>query len=306
MKTIALAVLSIFVLIVLGFVLRQRIYRNRHFWDMLDSLTYFILVPSMLFYQIAVADISAADELLRGFMVVFAVLLILLMFLVVYNHFHPFPAAAFTSIAQGSIRFNSYIFLAIIGSVYHQSGLLVAAFIMALMIPLINVIVVAVFAVFVRDGRFSWYQTFKHMMKNPLIWACLLGFFVNFLGIEKSYLDSFKMLGNAAITTGLLSIGAGLRLPHFRALKTDFYLSGYLKLLAYPALVFTLCQAWHLNETITAICTIYAALPTATSSYIMAKHMGGDKELMSLIITLQTLISPLTMWLILSLFHLAA
>lgn len=302
MKIIAVAVLSIFLLIVLGFFLRQRVYRESLFWNGLDHLTYFVLMPCMLFYQIAAAKINTSVELFHGFWAVFLVLLVVLGLLLTIHRFHPFSGATLTSIAQGSIRFNSYIFLAIVGSVYGQSGLLPAAFIMALMIPLINIIVVSVFAFFIRQGHFSWRKMLINMMKNPLIIACLLGLLVNRFSMDKMYLDSFKMLGNAAIATGLISIGAGLHRPHIRDLNADFWLACVLKLLVYPVLTFFICTAWQLNHQLTAICTLYAALPTATSSYILAKQMGGDKHLMSLIVTLQTLISPFSLALMFSIF----
>jgi predicted permease len=40
---------------------------------------------------------------------------------------------------------------------------------------------------------------------------------------------------------------------------------------------------------------VFAAVPTATSAYILARQMGGDAELMAAIITAQTLLSMLTL-----------
>lgn len=303
MKVIAIAVLSIFSLIIIGQILRAKFYKSQKFWDILDSLTYFVFMPSMLFYKIATAEISAANELVMGFSFVFGVLLFLLFILVILDFFVKFNPAKFTSLVQGSIRYNTYIFLAIISSVFGSSALVIAAFLMAFMIPLINILVVFIFAIYVRNGKFSVLKSLKNTAKNPLVIACVAGLLANFINLEQIYLQTFKILGSAAITTGLISIGAGLKFGFFGSAKFEFILSAVFKLLLYPLLVFTLCKIFALNSEITAVCVIFSAMPTATSSYILAKQLGGDKELMSLIVTLQTLISPFTIWLVLFFTH---
>ncbi|MCP4473482.1 MAG: hypothetical protein GY821_02710 [Gammaproteobacteria bacterium] len=57
----------------------------------------------------------------------------------------------------------------------------------------------------------------------------------------------------------------------------------------------------HFDNTIIQICMIYAACPCNTNATAMNQSMGGDYKSMSLIISLQTLLSAftLTMWLLL-------
>ncbi|MBQ7675394.1 MAG: hypothetical protein IJT33_02920, partial [Campylobacter sp.] len=70
MQTIVSAILSIFFLIIIGFVLKHKFYRVQKFWDILDSLTYYILMPSLLIYKIAVAKIDGSSAMISGFLVV--------------------------------------------------------------------------------------------------------------------------------------------------------------------------------------------------------------------------------------------
>ncbi|WP_218975680.1 AEC family transporter [Campylobacter sp. RM16192] len=156
---------------------------------------------------------------------------------------------------------------------------------MTFIIPLIN-------------GKFSLQNTFKSIVKNPLILACVLGIFVNFLGVRSEIFEPFKLIGTAAITTGLLSVGAGLKFEQIIHLRLDFYLSSFLKLIFYPMIVFIGSTMIDLSPQTVMVCIFFASMPTATSSYILASQMGGDKNLMSVIITLQTLISMVTIWLV--------
>ncbi|MEN9434018.1 MAG: hypothetical protein RLZZ422_1607 [Pseudomonadota bacterium] len=53
-----------------------------------------------------------------------------------------------------------------------------------------------------------------------------------------------------------------------------------------------------------SVVVIMAALPTASSAYILARQLGGNADLMAAIITLQTLAAlltlPLLLWLLTS------
>jgi len=56
-----------------------------------------------------------------------------------------------------------------------------------------------------------------------------------------------------------------------------------------------------LGELPRAVLVMFAALPTASSAYILAKQLGGNATLMAGIITGETLISLLTLPVVLSL-----
>ena len=49
--------------------------------------------------------------------------------------------------------------------------------------------------------------------------------------------------------------------------------------------------AWHLDV---FVVVLFAALPTATSAYILARQMGGDSTLMAQVVAATTLVSAAT------------
>lgn len=68
-----------------------------------------------------------------------------------------------------------------------------------------------------------------------------------------------------------------------------------IKLLCMPACVLLLVWLLGLDPVSRDVALLFAALPTATSAYILARQLGGDAELMAAIITGQTLLAMLTL-----------
>ena len=61
------------------------------------------------------------------------------------------------------------------------------------------------------------------------------------------------------------------------------------------------CWLFGIGGTARTVAVIAAAVPTAASSFILARQMGGDATLMANLITVQVLLAvvtlPLMMWL---------
>ncbi len=99
------------------------------------------------------------------------------------------------------------------------------------------------------------------------------------------------MLGGAAIASGLLMVGAGLRAEEIRKPSPAVWLGTGLKLFATPLFV----TGWSLLFGIEGVpflaCIVCAAVPTAMSAYVLARQMGGDAPLVATTVTLQTAIS---------------
>jgi predicted permease len=94
---------------------------------------------------------------------------------------------------------------------------------------------------------------------------------------------------------GLLAVGAGLRPRALgNALRPILWASG-IKLVAMPLVTAPLCALLGVRGPALAVAVIFAALPTATSSYILARQLGGDAELMAALLTTQTVLSALTL-----------
>lgn len=293
MGTLLAALAPIFSLIVIGYTLKRFGFPSQDFWPQLDRLTYYILIPAMLIYKLSTATLESSTDALVMVEVVFASLVILTFLLIMAQKFIGFKGPVFTSVYQGAIRYNTYVYLALIDALYGDEGIVLAAFLITFAIPFINVLCVSIFGLYIRDGKFSFTRLGKSIISNPLIIACLLGGFLNFstIGLPFGTESLMAMLGAPGIPLGLLSIGVGLRFRSLGTLSPDFWLSSISKLIILPVIMASLAFFMGVSGVMFDIIVLFAAMPTAAAAYILARQMGGDVELMSTLITGQTILA---------------
>jgi predicted permease len=141
----------------------------------------------------------------------------------------------------------------------------------------------------------------RELAKNPLLLATGSGVLFNLAGLHLPEVLGVVLsrMGNASIALGLIMVGAGLRLS---GLAEGKGMSAYLiavKLLALPALALLMGGWYGLPPLQLQILVTFAALPTASSAYVLATRMGGNGPLVAFIITAGTLVSigTLPVWL---------
>lgn len=81
------------------------------------------------------------------------------------------------------------------------------------MIPLLNVMCVALLLVYLRDETPDPRVIAHGIYTNPLIVACIVGIAINMSGIRiyGPVLEGGDILGRATLGLGLICVGAGLR-----------------------------------------------------------------------------------------------
>ena len=98
----------------------------------------------------------------------------------------------------------------------------------------------------------------------------------------------------------LLSIGANIKIREISLAITPIIIANVLKLLIFPIVVFFVAKSVNLSLFETTVAVIFAAVPTAASSYSLAKQFGGETQLMTSIITIQVALSFITIPIILA------
>jgi len=104
-----------------------------------------------------------------------------------------------------------------------------------------------------------------------------------------------ELLSTTALPLGLLSVGAGVNVLALGNATGALLVSALIKLLIAPVLASVLCAITEQPALTSAVIVIFAALPTASSAYILARELGGDAQSMAAIITGQTLLAMATM-----------
>ena len=289
MNTVLL-LLPDFSLILLGLGIRRWMHLGDSFWAGVEKLVYFILFPALLIHAILRTrlDLESALPLLAG---AFAV-----MFCGMLLGWLPRPWVRvaplnFASVYQCAYRFNSYIALAVAGMLFGTPGIATMGLILGAAVPLANLVSVWMLA---RHGQSS---VLGEVLRNPLIWGTLTGFVLNVLGfVAPAPLQAFLgRLSDASIALGLIAVGAALRLDGMTGMRSLCLWLVLVKLVFLPLFALLVGHWLNLGGLGLQILVLFAALPTASSAYILAMRMGGDGRSVAWLISATTLLSMLTL-----------
>ncbi|MCP3671286.1 MAG: AEC family transporter [Gammaproteobacteria bacterium] len=290
------ALIPVFALIVFGGILRSLQFPGDGFWRGAERLTYYVLFPALLFLKLSTAETAALHLPGLAAMLV-GMLLIVSAIIILAGYIFNIHGAAFTSLYQGGIRFNTYVGLAVVNGLLGEEGLATAAVVVGVMIPVINLLCIAVFAYAGNSVGNGLLSVARNIFTNPLIVACVLGILWNYLGwgVPDLLISVLELLSTTALPLGLLSVGAGVQITAIGNATSAFFISSTIKLLMVPALAYMLCVIAGQHHLITTVVVVFAALPTASSAYILARELGGDAPSMAAIITGQTLLAMVTL-----------
>ena len=288
--------LPIVLLIVSGWIIKIFIIKKETFWSGLNSIAYYVLLPLLLVHNIAIANIHASafgELIIITVSVTFVIALSLLLLKVVYK----FNGASFSSIFQGGIRYNSYILIGLFALFLPEQGVALFGILTLFMLVLTNLLSMSVLTIYCQGNNASIMSFVYNAVKNPLILATLLGLLLNLLSmpLPKIVYLYLPYLTNSTIVISLLIVGAGLQLGDTLSHIKFISLATIIKLFICPSVTLGLLAFFPVSHDIKLAAIIYAALPCAASSYILAKQMQGDAKLMAAIIVSTTSLGMLTL-----------
>ncbi|TFV38598.1 AEC family transporter [Bradyrhizobium frederickii] len=299
MAVVIAALLPVFILIVLGVVLKRSLMRLDTQWHGLERLTYFVLFPMLLIQTLVKADLSRVPVAGVGGALLLSALAMSLLCLALRPALARLgiDGPAFTSIFQGATRWQTFVALSIAANLFGDVGLALASVAMVAIIPLVNVFSVSVLARYASPEKQSSRAIVVTLVRNPLIWACIIGLTVNVthLPLPRLWHEVADALGSSSLAIGLLVTGAGLHLEGLFRPSLGAAVGVVFKLLLMPALAMGLGLWFGLSGNSLAIVAICSAVPTSSSAYVLARQMGGDAPLLAQIITLQTILAAITM-----------
>jgi malonate transporter and related proteins len=293
------ALLPVFLLIVLGFILKRSLMPLDTQWHGLERLTYYVLFPMLLIQTLVKADLTKVPVGGVGGALFLSALAMSLLCLALRPALSrlDIDGPAFTSIFQGATRWQTYVALSVSANLYGDVGLALASVAMVAIIPLVNVLSVGVLAHYASPGKQSARAIVMTVARNPLIWACLIGLIVNVihLPLPRIWHEVADALGRSSLAIGLLVTGAGLHLEGLFRPSLAAAVGVLFKLVLMPLLALGLALWFGLTGTGLVIVAICSAVPTSPSAYVLARQMGGDGPLLAQIITLQTILAVITM-----------
>jgi malonate transporter and related proteins len=289
-----LLLLPDFLLILLGFLIRRGTALDRPVWDAAERLVYFLLFPVLLFSSIVQSPLRAAETLSMTLAGVGTIAIGIGVALAI-GRWPGLDRRLHASGAQVAYRFNSYIALALSERLQGAAGLAWVALLIALSVPLANVAAVWPLA---RHGGHSYG---RELARNPLIISTGLGLIGNASGLQLPDVVAtvLQRVGGAALPLGLMAVGAGLTVGGVKSAPGLASALLAIRHVLLPIVAIALTFALHVGPEQSTVVVLFAALPTASSTYVLAARMGGAGGFVAGLVTVSTLLGMVSipLWL---------
>ncbi|TAJ55535.1 AEC family transporter [Brevundimonas sp.] len=303
MNALLTGVVPVFAMIALGWGLKKRAFLDDDGWRAVERLTYFAFYPAFLIPAVWRADFAggAAGPVA---MATVAVALTVALLTVLAKPLLQITDPAFTSVFQGVIRWNGFVFLPVAGALFGPAGLGVAAVAFGVLAPALNVVCVLVLARWGAGQGGGWRLALSSLLRNPIIWACGIGAALNLSGAPRPALvmATFDLMGPGAIALGLITAGAGLSFRYAVSRPVLMLTVTAIKLIVLPVGMYWLAGSLGGDRMAQGLALLAGASPGAAASYVMARQMGGDAPLMAGVVALTTVASAFTIPILLATF----
>ena len=276
------AVMPIFILMLLGYVIKKIKLADKKSVDVVNGWVFKIFLPVLLFYNIY--NTQTAD-VLNVKLIVFAIIGILFIFVLGY-----FAVLLLTKdnakrgvMLQGFFRAN-YAILGIPLVSYicgnKTSGL--ASLMVAVVIPVFNILAVIALEVF-RGGnsKVNVLKLLKGIVTNPLIVGCIVGFVVFVLDLKLPSVveKSVKDIASMATPLSIVALGAVFDFSYIKGYFRENVIVVMTRLVIVPLIIIPIAVWFGFSGEALACLMVVFASPIAVSSFAMAQQMDGNETL---------------------------
>ncbi|MCI9260587.1 MULTISPECIES: AEC family transporter [Romboutsia] len=292
-------VLPLFITISLGYFLKYLNMFDNNTLDTMNNITFKSFLPVLLFYNIYKTDLHDTFNLkIIIFSVTCVIVLYLLLYLIVPLIEKDNKKRG--ALLQGLFRSNFVIFgLPITESLFGSEKVGVAALLIAVIVPLFNMLSVLALETF-RGGKLNFKKIFIGIIKNPLIIASCLGVLTLLLkikiptAIEKTISDVSKI----ATPLSLILLGASFKFDNIKKYLKQTTIAVIGKTILIPCIILPICIMFGYRDVELSTLMIIFAAPTAISSFTMAKQMDSDSDLAGQIVVFTSAFCVITvfMW----------
>ena len=285
-------------LLVLGGYLAQRSGRLDHALRAgLERIGYHVFLPALLFGNVA-SSAAPSRVVLPLLVITVSAIMAATMVMLLWCRMQAVPSSQVGPLVQASMRFNNFVGFSLLTPLFGIAGLAAGALVATFAVITANTISVSVLMVHAGKERPGLVRLGRELLRNPLIQASAAGLLCKGLGLQlwAPIAATLGMLGQAGIVTGLIVVGAALAaapsaLPPLQALLP----TSLIKFALLPALAWIACRWSGIDPTITAAVTMFFALPTAPASYLLARQLGADADLMAGLVVAQSVLALMTL-----------
>lgn len=297
------AVLPLFVLMLIGAAVKWKGLLTAGEVSRLNHMIFVVCYPCMMFENLYGADLAQAFDLGLILFGVGSVLTVCAVSIPIVMKIEPSQRSRGAMI-QAIYRSNFIIMgLPMAINVYGRGNVAVTAVLIAVVVPLYNVLAVVILEVF-RGGKPNVKTVVKGVVTNPIILGAIAGLFFVFTGIRLPA-PIETVIGDLSVTAttmALVVLGASFSFRSLERCRRNLVICVTGRLIAVPGIFLTAAAAAGFRGVAFVSLVSMLAAPTAISSYTMAESMGSDGELAGNCVIFSSAFSCLTLFLWLFLF----
>lgn len=300
MNNIEITILSIILMIAIGYVLKRIDFLSDDDVPILNNIVIYILLPCMIFSALYSADLSLLPKLgTLPFIILASSFITGIISYFILKRLKLPDIQLWSVLVTVMIANTAFMGYPINLGIYGHEGFLRAIFCdIATLITflLLSFVLVLKFGGSVRTAV-------KKIVFFPSLWAIVLGIILNLLNIPIGPVldNTIRYLGDGAIPLIMLSLGISIDLAGIKRSKAMIIFTSIMKLAFFPLMAFLIVSFLGFSGLDFKVSIIEAAMPSGMMSLILAISYKLDYELTSDCILINTVISLVTLPLIIML-----
>ena len=294
MDAIAVTILSIIIMIGLGYFLKRIDFLGEKDIDPFNKIVMYLLMPCMIFHAIFSADLALLSKLgILPFVILASSLITGIVSFVVLKRLILDDITLWSVLVTVMIANTAFMGYPVTLGIFGYDGFLRAIF--CDMATLCTFLALS-FVLIMKFGGTAK-TAVKKIVYFPPLWAVILGLTFNYFNIPIGPVldNTVNYLGQGAIPLIMISLGLSIDFSALKRSKSMIIFTSIMKLAFFPFIAFFIASVIGLVDLQFKISVVEAAMPSGMISLLLAITYKLDYELTSDCILINTVISLITL-----------
>ena len=294
MNEIEVTILSIIIMIGIGYFLKRIDFLSEKDIDPFNKIVMYILMPCMIFHAIYSADLSMLSKLgILPFVILASSFVTGIVSYFILKQLKLDEITLWSVLVTVMIANTAFMGYPVTLGIFGQDGFLRAIF---CDMATLCIFLILSFVLIMKFGG-----TVKTAVKKitffPPLWAVILGLGFNFFNIPIGPIfdNTVNYLGQGAIPLIMIALGLSIDFSALSRSKSMIIFTSIMKLAFFPLVAFIVASQLGLVDLQFKISVVEAAMPSGMMSLLLAITYKLDYELTSDCILINTVISLITL-----------
>ncbi|WP_292880623.1 AEC family transporter [Methanobrevibacter sp. UBA188] len=294
MNEIEITILSIILMIGIGYVLKRIDFLSEKDINPLNKIVMNILLPCMIFSALYSSDLSLIPKLgILPFVILISSFVTGLVSFLILKKLGYDDKKLWSVLVTVMIANTAFMGYPVNLGIFGHEGFLRAIF---CDIATMCIFLILSFVLVIKFGG-TVKKAIRKIALFPPLWAIVFGLGLNILNVPIGPVlnNTVNYLGNGAIPLIMISLGLSIDLAGLSRSKSMVAFTSIMKLLFFPAIAFIVVLFLGLSDLQYTVAIVEAAMPSGMLSLILAITYNLDYQLTSDCILINTVISLITL-----------